>query len=129
MVFLEIPSVPLRMVFTETITYEKTDKVHFIAHSYSYCTCTPMCSVVNQVYACNMHLSCAACIQWNECAHQYLCATVCVCMPDNKVLHTVNVQPHSYVKFKMSCIVDGFVLHLFSLPHFNNKPITFITKT
>ena len=50
-----------------------------------------MCSVANQVQACDMYHLCVTCVHWQLCARKN-CVQQCVCLPIFKVLHTVNVQ-------------------------------------
>ena len=62
------------------------------------------CSVANQVRACDVHHSCVMCVCFLACAHQNH-VQQCMHTPVFEVLHTLNVQAHACVKFKLSCTI------------------------
>ena len=68
-----------------------------------------MCSVANQVQACDVHLSCVTCIRYSTCIHQNCmqqCAHRPVFLSFACVKHaSTRVYLHACVKFKLSSTV------------------------
>ena len=89
-----------------TITaYKETDKL-YISLPIDAVPVPHTCSVANQVWPCDVHLSCVACVHWYECDNKIACnsesASQILKFTHGKHAGT-HMYPHVYVKFKLSC--------------------------
>ena len=82
---------PLISDYSRVLSTQK-DSLMSIYHSYRLLLDT--CSVANQVQACDVDLSCVACVCYPTCVRQNH-VQQCVHMPVFEVLHVLNVQAHA----------------------------------